>query len=898
MQTDWYKLGVAACLDALRVDADGLDSEEVARRRARYGPNVLEAEAPPSAWRRFARQLNNVLTFVLLGATALTAGLGHWIDAAVIGAVVLINALVGFIQEGRAEEAMRDIQSMLRHSVVVLRNGQTMEIDAADLVPGDIMILQQGERVPADARLTESRQLTIDQSSLTGESVPTPKDSAALDFDAALPDRSNLVYAGTLVARGWARAVVTATGADTELGQVSGELRTVRPLRTPLLDRVGAFARRLSLLILILAGAIAVFGTLVHGHTIGDMLIAAVSIAVAAIPEGLTPVITITLAIGVRLMGKRNAVVRRLPAVETLGEVDVICTDKTGTLTANEMTVRSIITADARFETTGVGFRTPGDLIAHGPSPAPGSTVLEELLMAALNCNDARLEVREGGYEVNGDPTECALAVLAAKGGLDPADPTCALERLDVIPFDSEQRFMATLHPSGGDHNMVYVKGAPEIVIGMCAVEHTRSETRPLDRDHWLRVASEQAARGERVLALASTTQPPEDRTLSADRLEGNLALLGIVGTTDPPRPEVATALERCRSAGIQVKMITGDHADTACAIGRELGLCGDAEVLTGEDLDLLDDAAFVAAAEETSVFARTSPRHKLRLVIALQKSGHVVAMTGDGVNDAPALKRSDVGIAMGRKGTHAAREAAEVVLVDDNFATIVRAVEAGRNIDASIRKSVLFLLPTSVTEALVIALAIVAGYQLPMTPVQILWINMITAVTLGIALAFEPGGPEVMQQEPRGSRLPLLSRLVVWRTAFVSLLMLAGIAWLFSVESESASLEYARTAAVSLLVVFEALYLISSRHLDRTSLSIEGLFGNRVAVLAIAGVLLIQLLFVYTPPFHVLFSSAALSAETWSRIGCLGALLLAIVELEKLVRRGVGRGAGTAEST
>ncbi|HEY5646402.1 MAG TPA: HAD-IC family P-type ATPase [Pseudomonadales bacterium] len=885
-QPDWFRLDVDHCLTALGVDAEGLTSASAAERLARFGPNDLEPDNPPGAWRRLFRQFNNVLLFVLLGAAALTAALGHFVDAAVIGAVVVINALVGFIQEGRAEETMRAIRSMLRLRVVVLRNGRTVELDAAELVPGDVIVLQAGDRVSADARLLESRHLEADQSSLTGESSPSTKQPETLTGAVALPERSNMVYAGTLITRGWSRAVVVATGERTELGQVTDVLRTVRRLSTPLLDRIAAFARRLSLLILLLAGAIALFGDLVHGYPAADMLIAAVTIAVAAIPEGLPPVITITLAIGVQLMGRRRAIVRRLPAVETLGEVDVILTDKTGTLTANEMTVRSVVLADARFETTGVGFDTPGQLVPCSADQPESPPALERLLLAALNCGDAQIEISQGRYHVSGDPTECALAVLAAKGGLNPALSHHRLERIDVLPFESEVRFMATLHAIDADHHVVFVKGAPEVVIGMCAREWTSVDTAPIDRQRWLAEASRIAGDGERVLALAELPLPAEERTLSAGQLAGGLNLLGIVGTMDPPRAEVPSALQDCRAAGIRVKMVTGDHADTAAAIGGELGLTAGKGVLTGAQLDELDEEAFAAAAESIHVFARTSPRHKLRLVTALQAGGHVVAMTGDGVNDAPALKRSDVGIAMGQKGTHAAQDAAEVILADDNFATIAEAIEAGRNIYESIRKSVVFLLPTSVTEALVIALAILAGYQLPMTPVQILWINMITAVTLGIALAFEPGDPAVMRRSPRATAAPLLSALVIWRTIFVSLLMLMAIAWLFSREAAEEGTEYARTAAVSLLVLFEAVYLISTRHLERSSVSLEGLFGNRIAVLSILVVALLQLLFVYADPFEVLFASRPLSAETWLRIGLLGLALFAIVELEKLILR------------
>jgi len=881
---DWHRMEIEACLAELDADLEGLSASDAGVRLGRYGANVLETEPQPSVWLRLFRQFNNILLYVLLGCALLTATLGQWIDTTVIVGVVLINALVGFIQEGRAEQAIQAIRSMLQLRAVVLRKNRTVEIDAAELVPGDLVILQAGDRVVADLRLLDTKHLEVDQAVLTGESRPTPKTTATLTADTALPERANIAYAGTLITRGWAKALVVETGEQTELGQISDTLRSVRQLTTPLLDKIGVFAWRLSLLILLLAGAIALFGGLVHGYPTADMLVAAVSIAVAAIPEGLPPVITITLAIGVQLMSRRHAVVRRLPAVETLGEVDIICTDKTGTLTANEMTARTVITADGRFEATGIGFAQFGELMPFASSQPEQPLSLHELLLAALNCNDTSLEIGPDHYAVRGDPTECALAVLAAKGGLRQNNPAHAMERVDVIPFESEQRFMATVHRTEDARRMAYVKGAPEVVLDMCRHELTETGSQPLDAARWLDAVSRLAADGERVLAFARLDLNGEQREFSEETLTG-MELIGIVGTMDPPRAEVSEALRRCQSAGIRVKMITGDHADTAAAVGRELGLSGSGEVITGTMLDLLEDTEFDAVAEAADIFARTSPKHKLRLVASLQKQGHVVAMTGDGVNDAPALKRADVGIAMGRQGTQAAREASEVVLTDDNFASIVQAVETGRNIYENIRKSVVFLLPTSVAEALVIALAILFGYPFPMTPVQILWINMITAVTLGIALAFEPGSAEVMHRSPRASQTPLLTNLVVWRTVFVSVTLLTGIIWLFTLEARHHEIEYARTAAVNLLVLFEAVYLISTRHLDRPSFVLEGLLGNRIILLSIATVAVFQVLFTYTEPFQLLFASRPLDLDTWRRIWLLGLLAFVAVELEKFLR-------------
>ena len=858
---------------------------EAARRLAEAGPNLLQTDPPPNAVKRLARQFDNVLLHVLIGAAALTAFLEHWLDTGVILGVVLINAIVGFVQEGRAEEAIRAIRGMLRVTVRVLRGGSTAEIDATRLVTGDIVTLRAGDRVAADLRILECKHLELDESVLTGESVPSRKQKEPLNDDTALMDRSNMAYAGTVVTRGTAEALVIATGAVTELGKISGAVEQIGSLSTPVLDRISAFASRLALLITAAAGAIVLFAAFMYGHPLPDMLIAAVSIAVAAIPEGLPPVITITLAIGVQMMARRNAIVRRLPAVETLGEVDVICTDKTGTLTANQMTVRTVETADGKFAVTGIGYKSDGEIVARAPQSSAAPQSLEELVTAGLVCNDSRLTVVDGEAVIVGDPTEGALIALAGKIGYDHAGVQRAFPRLDVLPFESEQRFMASLHHAHSGQHVVYVKGAPEVVLDMCSTELCGGEQRPLRPDYWQDAVSASASGGNRVLAMARGQVPPDALDLERCLQERSLTFLGIAGVVDPPRAEVPEALAHCRSAGVRVKMITGDHADTAAAIGRTLGLSA-AEVLTSEDLDRLTETEFREAAERVDVFARTRPEHKLELVECLQAGGRIVAMTGDGVNDAPALRRADVGVAMGRKGTQAARDASDVVLADDNFATIVDAIEAGRNIYDNIKKSVVFLLPTSVAEALVISLALVFGLELPMTPVQILWINMITAVTLGLALAFEPGDAAIMERAPSVSREPLLSRLVVWRTVFVSFLMVAGVTYVFATEARTT--EYARTACVNALVMFEAVYLLSSRFLDAYSLSYQGLMGNRLVVAAIGVVIVLQLGFTYTPPLQLLFDSTGLEPTTWLSIIATAFALLLVVEAEKWVRRNI----------
>ena len=880
-RSDWHLISAEAALAALNSSEAGLGVPEARQRLVTCGPNLLQIEPRSQSWRRLLRQFHNVLLYVLMVSAGITALLGEWLDMSVILGVIVINALVGFIQEGRAERAMQALRRMLSPIAVVIREGAPADTDVRDLVPGDLVLLQAGDRVPADLRLLQSRDLEVDQSILTGESQAVVKHSAQLDGVVVLPDRSNMAYAGTLISRGRATGIVVATAGSTELGAISESLRSVARLTTPLLERISVFARWLSLTILLAAGAIGTFGALVHGHGLSDMLIAAVSIAVAAIPEGLPAVITITLAIGVQLMARRNAIVRRLPAVETLGEVDVICTDKTGTLTANQMMVRSVITADGAFDVSGGPLTLGGEIMPVDSTRSARPVSLRRLLLAAQNCSDATASAVGEVFEVTGDPTGTALAVLAVRAGLQAGD---RLPQMDVLPFESERQFMASLHEDRLGGQVLFLKGAPERVFEMCATVLSEAGERPFESADWLDVAQSLAANGQRVLAFAAAEfSKPVDQITEAELSRG-LQLLGVVGMSDAPRVEVPQAVRRCQAAGIDVKMITGDHPATAAAVAKELGLA-DRRVVTGAELDDLDDAALQVVAEESVVFARTSPAHKLRLVGALQARGHIVAMTGDGVNDAPALKRSNVGIAMGRKGTEAAREASDIVLADDNFATIVGAVEAGRNIDDTIRKSVLFLLPTSITEALAIALALLFGYELPMTPVQILWINMITAVTLGIALAFEPGSPAVMSRPPRSLRSGLVSGLVLWRIAFVSALMMLGIASIYFLASATESTGYARTAAVNTLVLFEALYLLSSRHLTHFALTREGLFGNRAVPLGILLVMGFQLLFTYGAGFQYLFESEPLSGATWITIGVAGLVLFGLVELEKWLR-------------
>ena len=893
----WHALDAAAVLARLQASPDGLAQSEAETRLARFGPNALPRPAPRAALRRFLAQFNNLVIYVLLAAGIVTAFLGQWVDSGVIFGVVIINALIGFVQEGRAETALAAVRRLLSLQAVAIRDGRQVTLPAERLVPGDIILLQSGDRVPADARLLEARSLRIDEGMLTGESEPAAKTEAASTPDAMLGDRTGMAYSGTTVTVGRGRAVVVGTGGATEVGRISGMLEEVVAGATPLQLQLAQFARWLTLAIGILSALTWLFGVLVRKYPAADMFMAAVGLAVSAIPEALPAIVTITLAVGVRRMAGRNAIIRRLPAVETLGSVTVICSDKTGTLTRNEMSVRAVALGGGRvLAVSGAGYGRAGAFRRGDSAVDPGAEPgLRELCLAAVLCNESSVHEVDGRWELSGDPTEGALLSLAMKAGLDIAAARAAWRRVNIIPFESEHRLMATLHADAGGKLMLFVKGAPEVVLARCTRERQGEGSAPIRPDEWRERVCEMSEAGQRTLAIAARTGS-QGETLGFEDLAG-LELLGMVGIADPPREEALDALRRCASAGIQVKMVTGDHAGTAAAIARQMGI-GDGEgALTGRDLERLQEDAFTRAAESTSVFARVSPEHKLRLVDALQSRGHVVAMTGDGVNDAPALKSADVGVAMGIKGTEASREAAQMVLADDNFASIVHAVEEGRTVFENIRKAFIFILPTNGGECLTILLAIALGGTLPVTPVQILWINMVTEATLSVTLAFEPAEPGIMTRPPRRRGAPILTAFMVWRILFVSALMVAAAFGLFLLERTlGADVATARTVAVNTLVATQAAYLLNVRILHRSTLDARTMAGNRLTWLGIAAVLLLQILFTYAPFMNAMFETRPLGQDAWLRILSAAALLYLVVELEKaLLERWRRPGGGRA---
>jgi calcium-translocating P-type ATPase len=865
--TNPHATPAADCLVILAATPDGLTAPEAAQRLVDHGPNRLPEVQARGPLVRFLRHFHNVLIYVLIGAAVVTGVLQHWVDTGVILAVVLANAIIGFIQEGKGEAAMAAIRGMLAPKAAVLRDGVRSTIDGFGLVPGDIVLLEPGDKVPADLRVLDAKGLFAQEAILTGEPIPVEKNSAVVPAETALGERQSMLWSGTLITQGTARGLVVATGAGTEIGRIGGLMASVEQLTTPLVAQMDHFARWLSFLILLASGLLLVWGYFVGHHDFSEMFIAVVAVAVAAIPEGLPAVMTITLAIGVQAMARRHAIVRRLPAIEAIGSVSVICTDKTGTLTRNEMVVTAVEAPEGAFSVSGDGYLPEGAIAPAGD--------LTRIARAAALCNDAVLHDRAGHWTVEGDPMEGALLAFAAKVE---GDFTAA--RLDAIPFDSRHRFMAVL-TDGTQGRAIHVKGAPERVLRMCD---------GIDQHHWHERADAMARRGLRVLALAE--RPKSDERIDPTSLETGLTFLGLVGLIDPPRPEAVAAVAECRAAGIRVKMITGDHAGTAAAIAAQIGLANPDRVLTGTDLDKFDDAQLALEVTGTDVFARTSPEHKLRLVTALQANGLSVAMTGDGVNDAPALRRADAGIAMGMKGSEVAKEAADLVLADDNFASIAAAVREGRTVYDNLRKVISWTLPNNAGESMVVVLALLVGAALPVTAVQILWINLITGTTLALALAFEPTEAGTMARPPRPRDAPILSGELVWHVLFVAILFLAAVFGVFSYATDKGyPLALAQTLAMNMLVVLEIFHLFFIRNIYSTSLNWEAARGTKVVWMVVIAITAAQFAVTYLPPLQAVLGTQPVPLMDGILIVAIGAAFFAIVEIEKHIRLGLQGG-------
>ncbi len=892
LKKHWHHLPQEEVLDLLDTDEDkGLDRFEVEERQHNFGPNALTQRKGQGPLLRFLLQFNQALVYILLVAVIIKLFLGAWVDAGVIFGVVLLNSIIGFMQEGKALSALEALARALTTETTVLRAGEKQRIDAKDLVPGDVVLLASGDKVPADLRLLSSRSLQIDESALTGESLPVEKCSDVLDHDTPLTDRTNMAYSSTLVTYGTAMGVVTGTGDDTEIGRISELIASAEVLATPLTRKIALFSHLLLYAILGLATITFMVG-LWHGDSWIDLFMAAVALSVAMIPEGLPAVLTITLAIGVARMAKRHAIIRRLPAVETLGSTTVICSDKTGTLTRNEMTVQQIWVGGENYTVSGVGYAPEGEIQQAGKKTGMSSNAaLTELLRAGLLCNDTVLKQGDEGWKVEGDPTEGALLVAACKADLEIKTEQDTYPRLDAIPFESQHQYMATLH--GGDSPVVYLKGAVESLLERCQSMMTKDrQHKSLDHEMVHKQVEAMARKGQRVLAFAYRSVPLDSRNIDHSDVAEGMIFLGLQGMIDPPREEAIQAVQACQIAGIRVKMITGDHGITAAAIAGQIGLDetltkGEIpKVLMGHDLATISDAELIQATTGTAVFARVTPEQKLRLVEALQAHGEVVAMTGDGVNDAPALRRADIGIAMGITGTEVSKEAADMVLTNDNFATIEAAVEEGRGVFDNLIKFLTWILPTNAGQGLVIIVAVMLSQPLPVLPVQALWINMTTAVFLGLALAFEPREPGIMNRPPRPPDTSLLNGELIFRILLVGLLLLIGSFGLFEwALSRGDSVAEARTIAVNVFAVGQSFYLLNCRSL-RYSMFRLGVISNPWIWGGIAAMTAGQLLFTYLPLMNQLFHTAPIGIIDWMSILVVGLLIYLIIGAEKTFRR------------
>ena len=890
---NWHHLPADEVVDLLETDAEaGLDVFEVTHRQKRYGANVLTTRGGPSALKRFLLQFHQPLIYILIAAGAVTLFLREWVDAAVIFGVVLVNATIGYLQEAKAVEAIEALAKTMTTDALVLRAGEQVRVTATEIVPGDVVLLQAGDKVPADLRLIRGHDLQIDESALTGESLPVDKRPEPVAHDQVLAERTNMAYASSLVTFGQGAGVVTGIGDDTEVGRISELISEAEDLQTPLTQKIAAFSTLLLVVILALGGVTFLIG-LLRGESLVDMFKAAVALAVGAIPEGLPAAVTITLAIGVSRMAKRRAIIRKLPAVETLGSTTVICTDKTGTLTENQMTVQRIVAGGRPYEVSGTGYEPAGTVTDPDSAEAPGDgalrPALRTILVAGALCNDSQLVRADERWTVQGDPTEGALLAVAAKAGLDRERLEDDAPRIDSIPFESLHQYMATMHDPGVERpRAVYVKGGVEVVLERCTdALDADGERLPLDREAVLADVELLAAQGLRVLAFAARELPPGTSRLAHGDLTG-LTFVGLQAMIDPPRPEAIAAVKACRTAGISVKMITGDHAITAAAIARQIGLTADADpvALTGRELKELSDKELIERVQHTSVFARATPEQKLRLVEALQSRGQVVAMTGDGVNDAPALKQSNIGVAMGVGGTDVAKEAADMVLTDDNFASIEAAVEEGRGVFDNLTKFITWTLPTNLGEGLVILAAVFLGATLPILPVQILWINMTTAVLLGLMLAFEPKEEGIMERAPRRPETPILTSVLIQRIVLVGALLLLGAFGLFEwAEQRGLGDAVARTIAVNVFVFVQLMYLFNCRSLTRSVFTLHPL-SNRWVLGGVGLTIALQLSYTYVPFMNTAFKSAPLDAWMWLPIFGVGLVAFVVVEVEKWMRR------------
>lgn len=886
----WYQHQSEDVFAEFQSSPQGLSTDEAQARLAAHGPNTLPLKKTQPAWLKFLTHFNDMLIYILLAAAVITALMGHWVDTFVILGVAVINAFIGFIQESNAEKSLKGIQNMLSNDAVVMRSGEIMRVQGEAIVPGDVVMLRPGDRIPADLRLFEVHNLRVEEAILTGESTVVAKNSDALEGEKALGDRLNLAFSGTTVSSGTAAGVVIATGRDTELGHINDMMSHIETAKTPLLQQIDKLGKAIFAVILLMMAGLFIFGYLLRDIPLASLALSVISLAVAAVPEGLPAIISIILSLGVQSMARKQAIIRKLPTVETLGAMSVICSDKTGTLTMNEMTVKAVVLAESQWRVSGDSYEPAGEILAEAPHSALSAAqhpVMARFLATIDICNESQIQQDAAGrWRIVGGPTEGALKVLAAKGGV----AAQGQQLVSKLPFDSLYKYMAVSGEADGEA-WVLMTGAPDVLLSLCAHQQTLSGPEPLDRAYWDAAITRYASEGLRTVAAAWKRVPKAIASLDHNDLRQDMVLLGLACMMDPPRPEAVAAIDECQQAGIRVKMITGDHQETAMAIGKMLGISNSDKALTGHDLEHMSDGELSEAARQYDIFARTSPEHKLRLVRALAASGEVVGMTGDGVNDAPALKQASVGIAMGIKGTEVTKEAADMILADDNFATIAAAVKEGRRVYDNLIKTILFIMPTCLAQGLLIIIAILMGNLLPLTPVQILWMNMATSATLSFGLAFEAAEANVMRRPPRDVSAPVMDGYAIWRMVFVGLLISVSAflleAWL---QVRGYEPEFIRTVLLQTMVTAQWVYMLNCRSNDSFSLD-RGVLKNR-GIWLVSGVLVaLQALIIYLPLMNTLFGTRPLPFKYWLIAFIVGAAIFAVVETEKQLTRRWRRG-------
>lgn len=882
----WYQRSVAEIFSDLQSSSAGLTSATAHDRLQKYGPNALPQKAEKSALLKFIAHFKDVLIYILLAAAVITAIMGHWVDTFVILGVAVINALIGFIQESNAEKSLKSIQNMLANEAMLVRDGKQVTVPTREIVIGDVVMLRPGDKIPADLRLFEVNNLRVEEAILTGESTVVSKSVDTLSGEKSLGDRLNLAFSGTTVSSGTAAGVVIASGGDTELGHINEMISGIKEVKTPLLVQIDKLGKAIFFIILLMMVALFIFGYLLRDIPLGELSLSVISLAVAAVPEGLPAIISIILSLGVQSMARNQAIIRKLPTVETLGAMSVICSDKTGTLTMNEMTVKAVVLAKSRWRVSGNSYEPKGEIVAEqgaaGSISAAQDPLFQQFLRTVDTCNESQLrQDSQGHWTIVGGPTEGALKVLAAKG----LTATGAVEVVSKLPFDSLYKYMS-VSCVAGDESYVLLTGAPDVLLNLCQQQQTPEGAEPIDRAYWDAAITTYASEGLRTVAAAWKKTAAPVTSLDHDELKHDMVLLGLACMMDPPRPEAIAAIDECQQAGIRVKMITGDHQETAMAIGQMLGIGNSHAAITGYQLEHMSDAELAEAAKTYDIFARTSPEHKLRLVKALEASGEIVGMTGDGVNDAPALKQANVGIAMGIKGTEVTKEAADMILADDNFATIAAAVKEGRRVYDNLKKTILFIMPTNLAQGLLIIIAILMGNLLPLTPVQILWMNMATSATLSFGLAFEPAEANAMRRPPRNVKAHVMDGYAIWRVVFVGLLISISAfvleAWL---QPRGYSAEFIRTVLLQMLVTAQWAYMLNCRNADGFSLD-RGLLKNRGIWLVTLVLIVLQAIIIYVPLMNTLFGTRPLPINYWLISLIVSVIIFFVVEIEKRLTR------------